>query len=936
MVNVRVVGRLTAVLGVAVVVAGVVILSPTSESVSANQLVTAGISPGSWNSLALDAGGNPVYSYMEAGPFDLKVVHCGNLNCTAGNAVATPDSTGQVGDGSSLVLDASGNPVISYNYNGADDLKVLHCGNPHCSSGNSVATPDTTGTLAEGGTSIALDQLGYPVVAYKDSTAGSLKVLHCGDENCQTGNTITTPVTANVDGVPSMALDSFGNPVISYGDSASDALTILHCGDPVCSSGNVITTPDIGGGVGGDARLALDASGKPVVAYINHSLSRLKVLHCGDVNCSAGNSIVTADVNGQHYPSLTLDASGFPVVAYRGASGRTIVLHCGDANCTAGSSITTPFQGAGGSVGGTSIRLDDGGNPVILFADYDANVMRLLDCSNPNCSGAVTVSTDTPTGTPSSTPTPAPTQTPTPTVSTQVSVSPTPTPSITPVAPPPPVTGDCGEERPRAAGTTVEYITADGANRQYTLYVPSTYGNGTDAHPLVFLFHGILSNSTTVLNASEMIAKAELEGFILVAPQAAPIPYGYPGLPAWSYGLPAWNLGADPARANDVIFVGAILDRLQLQMCVDAARVYSSGHSMGAMMSVRLACDIPGRIAAIAAMGGLVYPVSPATCPGVRPVPVIAFHGTADTYVPIDGGPSALFGAAAFAPLESQVMPAWAAHNGCSPTPSESVPVAGVRVIEYPACTNGATTELWVVEGGGHQWLGGTDYPVVPQLPSLGANTTLIDGTDLLWNFFLGHPFTESVSGAPGPGGTVTTDTEGDGATGADPVEASVTSPSGGAISIVSVPASSNVPGYDVLGTEFDISAPPATTTNPLTIVLTLDSSAIPSGATPSTMVVFRNGTPVPDCTGTAGTAAPDPCVSSRAFGAGGDIEITVLTSTASVWVLAVNQSVGGVVNVIADHPPPGQGSDLWPLALAAGAIGLAAMGGWRRVPRKG
>lgn len=214
----------------------------------------------------------------------------------------------------------------------------------------------------------------------------------------------------------------------------------------------------------------------------------------------------------------------------------------------------------------------------------------------------------------------------------------------------------------------------------------------------------------------------------------------------------------------------------------------------------------------------------------------------------------------------------------------------------------------------------------MPQLPPLGANTTLIDATALLWDFFVAHPLSESVAETAGPGGTVSTDTEGDGATGADPVEASVTSPGGGAISIEKVPASSNLPGFDVLGTEFDISAPPATPGSPLTILLSLDASAIPAGATPSTIVVFKNGAAVPDCTGIPGTASPDPCVSSRVFGAGGDIEITVLTSTASVWLLAVNQAVGGVVDQVVNESEPsaatGEDGSMGVLTLALVAVG--------------
>jgi hypothetical protein len=47
-----------------------------------------------------------------------------------------------------------------------------------------------------------------------------------------------------------MTLDSGGNPVVAYFDFTNRDLRVLHCGDPNCGSGNSITTPDASGTVG--------------------------------------------------------------------------------------------------------------------------------------------------------------------------------------------------------------------------------------------------------------------------------------------------------------------------------------------------------------------------------------------------------------------------------------------------------------------------------------------------------------------------------------------------------------------------------------------------------------------------------------------------------------------------------------------------------------
>ena len=128
------------------------------------------------------------------------------------------------------------------------------------------------------------------------------------------------------------------------------------------------------------------------------------------------------------------------------------------------------------------------------------------------------------------------------------------------------------------------------------------------------------------------------------------------------------------------------------------------------------------------------------------------------------------------------------------------------------------------------------------------------------------------------------------------PVIASITSPVAGTVTITESTTTDPPPvgsGYTFIGHQLDISAPAATTANPLIFVFTVDQDllTIPDpDLTAATITVFRNGVPVEDCSEitTDDPATPDPCVSLRETLSGGadegDARITVLTSAASSW----------------------------------------------------
>lgn len=148
-----------------------------------------------------------------------------------------------------------------------------------------------------------------------------------------------------------------------------------------------------------------------------------------------------------------------------------------------------------------------------------------------------------------------------------------------------------------------------------------------------------------------------------------------------------------------------------------------------------LSCTLSNRIAAIGAVSAA-QSLSWSWCADSTPVPMIAFHGTADPFVPYNGAPAGWLNPNAPFPNVTTWAANWARRNRCGPNPVDSVVAPTVTRREYTNCAKNASVVLYTIQGGGHQWPGGKPIPEW----IVGHLSNSVDATNQMWAFFRAHP----------------------------------------------------------------------------------------------------------------------------------------------------------------------------------------------------
>jgi poly(hydroxyalkanoate) depolymerase family esterase len=282
-------------------------------------------------------------------------------------------------------------------------------------------------------------------------------------------------------------------------------------------------------------------------------------------------------------------------------------------------------------------------------------------------------------------------------------------------------------------------FTNSAGTRAYKLYVPRGYTG--QAVPLLVMLHGCTQTPEDLAAGTGMNALADTHT-LLVA---------YPAQPISANASRCWNWfqAAHQQRgAGEPSIVAGLTHQIMAGYNVDAGRVYVAGFSAGGAMAVIMGVVYPDLYAAIGVHSGLAYGAAgdlpsalaalqrggPESAPAAaqataaagvvsRAVPLIAFHGDADTTVNRRNA--------------DRVLAQWAASHAASgqPAVSQGQAPGGYAYSRsiYRDAAGRTVLEQWLIHGAGHAWSGGSPSGSHTDPRSPNASEEMV-------RFFLEHP----------------------------------------------------------------------------------------------------------------------------------------------------------------------------------------------------
>jgi polyhydroxybutyrate depolymerase len=203
--------------------------------------------------------------------------------------------------------------------------------------------------------------------------------------------------------------------------------------------------------------------------------------------------------------------------------------------------------------------------------------------------------------------------------------------------------------------------------------------------------------------------------------------------------LRTWNAGrcCGPAvreAVDDVGYLAALIDQVRAQIGVLDLRIAVVGHSNGAMMAWRIACERPDLVDAAAAVAGSLEVADLDSCAAEPGVSLLVIHGTADRNHPLEGGKGSGVAGVAFRSVAESVG-AWGRAHDCAggaggePIVNHEGPLT---TTSWSGCTDQTVIEQIIVDGAEHPWPGANGEAVSALS---GVPSQDLDASSTVWDF---------------------------------------------------------------------------------------------------------------------------------------------------------------------------------------------------------
>ena len=242
-----------------------------------------------------------------------------------------------------------------------------------------------------------------------------------------------------------------------------------------------------------------------------------------------------------------------------------------------------------------------------------------------------------------------------------------------------------------------------GMSRPAGVLIPSDYNTST-RYPLIIVLHGFGFSGIVQSIYMGFPMRVDTQQFVLVSPDGTE---NMSGARFWN-GTPACCASVEEQmQVDDVAYIRSLIEEAAATYSIDVTRIGVFGHSNGAFMALRMACEASDVITSVVSLAGSTFAEDTSCAPVTHPVSVLAIHGDLDESILYDGREN---GVASY-PGATETIRRFAAHAQCdsnNPLMASALDVSGsidgdeTMVLQYTNCPESVNVELWTMVGGEH------------------------------------------------------------------------------------------------------------------------------------------------------------------------------------------------------------------------------------------